>query len=116
MSAKRISQFTIALPVLIICCFGLQACWDVDALIYKDFVFEEGVWNATDVKEFTFEMEDTIQRRQMYVHLRNDETYKYSNLFLFVELEFPNGKKRIDTLECPLADPTGRWYEMALEV
>lgn len=110
MSAKKIFQFAIALPILVMSCFALQACWGVDPLIYQDFVLEEGKWEATDEKEFVFEMKDTLQRRQMYVHLRNDETYKYSNLFLFVELEFPNGKKRIDTLECPLADATGRWY------
>ena len=42
--------------------------------------------------------------------LRHSADYPFSNLYLFVKLEYPNGRTLTDTLECPLAAPTGEWY------
>lgn len=78
-------------------------------------VFEENVaienanWKAASPVQFEFEMKDTTTLHNFYINLRNGENYPYSNIFVFVELEFPNGKKSIDTVECFLADPTGKW-------
>ncbi len=43
----------------------------------------------------------------MYVNLRNTNAYKFSNLFLIVELNYPNGKAVKDTLEYKMAAPNG---------
>ena len=72
------------------------------------------VWKANDVKSFEFDITDTLQLYNFYVNVRNGEEYPFSNLYLFVEMEFPNGKKSIDTLECPLADQLGNWYGSGL--
>ena len=40
--------------------------------------------------------------------------YPFSDLFLFVDLEGPRGRALRDTVECLLADPTGRWYGKGL--
>jgi gliding motility-associated lipoprotein GldH len=45
----------------------------------------------------------------MYVNVRNSAGYNYSNLFLFIKTIFPKGEQTIDTLECTLADPSGKW-------
>jgi len=79
-------------------------------------VFEENAsianakWNTSDVKSFEFDITDTVRMHDLFVNLRNGENYPYSNIYLFIELQFPNGKKSMDTLECTLADETGRWY------
>ena len=43
------------------------------------------------------------------IDVRNREDYPFSNIFFFVEMEFPNGKKSVDTVECMLADEQGAW-------
>ncbi len=91
----------------------LVACSD-DHVFFKNYTFEDRVWTSADEKEFRFEIQDTVTRNDFYIHLRNDGDYPYRNLFLFVELQFPNGKKAIDTLECPLASPSGEWYGKGL--
>lgn len=63
---------------------------------------------------FEFDINDTVSLHNFYVTLRNQERYAFSNIFLFVSLEFPNGKLNIDTLNCPLADAEGRWYGSGL--
>ena len=50
---------------------------------------------------------DTINNYNLFVNLRNTNDYKYSNLFLLVELNYPNGKTIKDTLEYKMAAPDG---------
>lgn len=71
-------------------------------------------WKANESVQFEFDVTDTLHLHDFYINLRNGEEYPFSNLYLFVELEFPNGKKAVDTLNCPLADPTGRWLGKGL--
>ncbi|MFM9006276.1 MAG: gliding motility lipoprotein GldH [Flavobacteriales bacterium] len=66
-------------------------------------------WKATDAVHFEFETNDTIKLHNFYLDIRNREDYPYSNIFFFVEMEFPNGNKSIDTVECMLADAQGKW-------
>jgi gliding motility-associated lipoprotein GldH len=81
----------------------------------SDVVFEEnkridnGVWRVSDGAHFEFETSDTTQLHNFYINLRNREDYPFSNIYFFVEMEFPNGKKSVDTVECFLADAAGKW-------
>jgi gliding motility-associated lipoprotein GldH len=45
----------------------------------------------------------------MYITLRNDEQYPYSNLFLIAEMTGPDGASERDTLEYEMADASGNW-------
>lgn len=55
------------------------------------------------------ELADTSNLHNMFVNVRNSTSYQYSNLFLFLDIDFPDGKRVRDTLECIIADRTGRW-------
>ena len=50
---------------------------------------------------------DTIILIDLFVKLRTTTDYKFSNLFLVVELNYPNGKVTKDTLEYIMAKPSG---------
>lgn len=92
---------------------SLQSC--DNNVVFEDIKpVDGGVWNVADAKSFEFDIEDTLRLYNFYVNIRNGEEYAYSNLYVFVEMEFPNGKKSIDTLECPLADAMGNWYGSGL--
>lgn len=92
---------------------SLASC-DQNMVYEENKAVEGGVWKSNDVKSFEFDITDTLQLYNFYVNVRNGEEYPFSNLYLFVEMEFPNGKKSIDTLECPLADQLGNWYGSGL--
>ncbi|MFK7814224.1 MAG: gliding motility lipoprotein GldH [Maribacter sp.] len=68
-----------------------------------------GFWNKDDVLEFTFEELDTLQHHDVFINVRNDETFPYNNLFLIAELNFPDGNVVTDTLEYEMALPDGTW-------
>jgi gliding motility-associated lipoprotein GldH len=69
----------------------------------------EAGWSASDVKTFRFDITDTLSKHEFFIDLRHDQTYPFSNLYLFVDFDFPNGRQRRDTVLCELADARGAW-------
>jgi len=58
-----------------------------------------GNWAIDNTVSFEFSELDTLAKHNMFIHIRNDETFEYSNLFLIAELDFPSGETVKDTLE-----------------
>ncbi len=74
---------------------------------YKSFT--GAVWNKDDVKEFTFSKMDSLQTYNVFINIRNDQNFPYSNLFLIASLHTPEGEVVQDTLEYTMALPDGTW-------
>ena len=72
---------------------------------YAD-INEDG-WKVCDSACFDVQVDDTTHLFDLLVEVRNNVDYPYSNLFLFVNTTFPDGSISCDTLELPLADPSG---------
>lgn len=70
---------------------------------------DNGTWPKDDIKEFSFSKIDTIQEHDMFINVRNDNSFPFSNLFLIANLEFPDGESVTDTLEYQMAEPDGTW-------
>jgi gliding motility-associated lipoprotein GldH len=71
---------------------------------------QKGVWHRDSLVVFQVPVTDTIQRQNLYLNVRNDINYKYSNLWLFVEILQPGDTTAVkDTFEFTLADATGKW-------
>lgn len=68
-----------------------------------------GVWNKDDVLQFTFTEMDTVQEHDIFINVRNDNTFPYSNLFIIAALTTPQGQVTKDTLEYTMALPDGTW-------
>ena len=74
---------------------ALTAC---DGSVYYDesrSVDEHG-WLPQDTLTFDVEVDDTVHLFNFLVEVRNS-------------VEFPDGSVAHDTMECPLADPEGKW-------
>jgi gliding motility-associated lipoprotein GldH len=70
---------------------------------------EHGVWKRTDKIRFEVAIPDTLQRFDFYLNVRNDLDYPFANLYLFIHTQSPSGISSMDTVECQLADYTGKW-------
>jgi gliding motility-associated lipoprotein GldH len=66
-------------------------------------------WEKENTISFSFSINDTIKQRDLFINIRNNNTYAFSNLFLITKLNFPNGKKIVDTLEYEMTDVSGRF-------
>ncbi len=81
-----------------------------EALVKSEFqTTEGGSWAKDAVMEFRFSEIDTVQKHDMFINVRNDENFPYSNLFLIAELDYPSGETVTDTLEYEMALPDGSW-------
>lgn len=71
-------------------------------------------WEQDSNIQFNVEVTDTMTGYDFYIDLRNEGDYPYANIFMFVTTTFPSGKSARDTVECILADKTGRWLGTGL--
>ena len=78
-----------------------------DFNLYKS-IDNEG-WKANEKIFFEFDVKDTISPKNLFINIRNNNEYAYSNLYLITELVFPNETKVVDTLQYEMADKTGRF-------
>lgn len=77
--------------------------------IFDEYKSIDNTWNKNEKVSFTFEPKDTLSTRNLFVNLRNNNDYKFSNLFLIVELNYPNGKIITDTLQYKMTEPNGKF-------
>ncbi len=66
-------------------------------------------WHRTNTVQFTFPVNDSIGKKNLFINLRNTKDYAYSNLFLIAQMNFPDGQVIVDTLEYDMADATGKF-------
>lgn len=79
-------------------------------LVHSQFQkLENGQWPMGHRVQFELPELDTAQAYSLFLHVRNNNDYPFSNLFLITELEAPDGKTVRDTLEYRMADPMGNW-------
>jgi gliding motility-associated lipoprotein GldH len=102
MNRRRGSVIALVLLVL------LSACGQKDFFL-RNLPVENGIWPAGRFYRFDVPVTDTSGLYNIYLQIRNDGRYAYSNLWLFVRTNSPTGATLRDTLECRLADPQGRW-------
>lgn len=78
--------------------------------VYDDYVnIPDSTWEKDNVIKFKIHLEDSLSRNQVYIKIRNNIDYPYSNLFLFSKVNFPDGRVLIDTLEYEMSDTEGVW-------
>lgn len=92
--------------IIVACCILLVVSCD-SYKIFDEYKSVNGSWQAKNIIEFSFTFKDTIESYNVFINVRNNNNYKYNNLFLIGEIKFPNGKSITDTLEYKMAKPTG---------
>jgi gliding motility-associated lipoprotein GldH len=64
-------------------------------------------WHKDSIATFYVDIADTLSKNNVFIQLRNNKDYGFNNLFLIVEVNFPNETKIIDTLEYEMTDAKG---------
>ncbi len=70
---------------------------------------EDAEWHKDSIISFSINSVDTISKNNIYINLRNNKDYEFSNLFLIVGIKFPNNYQIVDTLEYEMTSPEGRF-------
>ncbi|PHR73199.1 MAG: gliding motility lipoprotein GldH [Lutibacter sp.] len=94
--------------ILFVLFLGLISC-DSNR-IYDDYQsVEDNIWLRNNVVKFEVMIEDTISKNNLFLKVRNDKEYEFSNLFLIAKIDFPDGFQVIDTLEYEMTDKAGNF-------
>lgn len=94
--------------ILFIAVVSFTSC-DGKRVFEKNAELPDNVWNVNNVVKFDVDITDAKTPANFYVNVRNADGFPYSNLYLYIKTKFPNGQESNDTLECVLADETGKW-------
>jgi len=94
---------------------GIVSCSHKE-IFFEYHSFTNAEWNRDDPVVFDVKIEDNSQPYDVSVELRNDDTYPFSNIWLFVDYKMPNGNSRTDTIGADLADIYGKWYGKGLSL
>lgn len=66
-------------------------------------------WDKDTPLIFKFQQPDSTNNYNLFVNVRNTNEYEFRNLFLIVNMNFPNGNVVSDTLEYEMAASDGKW-------
>ena len=80
-----------------------------DKLYNESVVIPDAKWDNEMIPFFDVTVNDTLADYAFYLNIRHLENYRYSNLYVFLHTEFPNGNITHDTIECTFARPDGSW-------
>jgi gliding motility-associated lipoprotein GldH len=94
--------------LLILCVAILVVSCDSNVVLSRSESIP-GSWNKDHAVIFEIPALDSLKVYNVFINLRNTNDYKYNNIFLVVDLEFPHGKTITDTLEYKMAYPNGEW-------
>ncbi|KPM31019.1 Gliding motility-associated lipoprotein GldH [Croceitalea dokdonensis DOKDO 023] len=94
--------------MVVLVCLMVGAC--SSNTIYSEYTsLNNGRWKASDTLQFQFKSTDSLYPNHVYINVRNNNEFEFSNLFLITKLETPLGDTTLDTLEFEMAAPDGSW-------
>ena len=79
------------------------------AYFEKRYTINEARWDMDNRAVFDVDIDDTASTYLFGLEVRHLENYRYSNLYVFMYTDMPNGNITRDTIECVLAMPDGKW-------
>ena len=96
------------LGIIICILIGLVSC--TNSAIFDTYKpISKAQWHKDSIVNFSFSPIDTISKNNVYLNIRNNNDYPYSNLFLIVGIQFPNNDKVVDTLEYEMTNAEGKF-------
>jgi len=98
------SAFSISFLILML--LLISSC-DRDR-VYDQYESLQG-WHRDSIVNFELTNVDSVGVYDLFINIRNNSEYQYSNLFLITEIKFPQGKVISDTLEYEMTQPNGEW-------
>lgn len=79
-------------------------------VVYTHYeTFKDNEWASKEKATFDVDITDNNTLNNISLMVRHADGYPYSNIFLFVETTYPDGKTLRDTMEVILANNKGEW-------
>ena len=89
-------------------CIGLCSC-DPDRIYENNVTIPAEGWRRAEPVRFEVDITDTANPCNIYINVRNNNKYRYMELWLFVDVHSPSGAVERDTAKIILANHRGKW-------
>ena len=93
------SFLILTVAMLFICCDKKR--------VFDEYKSVGKSWDKDSIVTFNLPELDSTKQYNLFLNIRDNSNYPYSNLFLIVSLVAPNGFTQVDTLEYLMADNEG---------
>jgi gliding motility-associated lipoprotein GldH len=94
--------------VFILASFIFVSCGN--GVMYQKYVdYSDKGMSMADTVDFDFVVENPNEKFNLILNLEYLKTYPYQNVFFFVDILGPEDLYYRDTIECILANPSGKW-------
>jgi len=110
---KTVIQKNKNLFLVLVALLVFASC-DSNRVFDQYYALDNTVWNKDNPINFEFQVTDTISKNDLYINIRNNNEYAFSNLFIITHLDFPDGKKIVDTLQYVMTDKNGKFLGSGL--
>jgi gliding motility-associated lipoprotein GldH len=97
---------SLSISIAVLTC--LISC-DDDRIFEDNTPVENNVWKVNAPIVYNVNITDTLTPCSFYFNIRHADAYDFSNLYIFLKTQFPNGKFARDTVELLLQTPEGKW-------
>jgi|JI10StandDraft_1071094.scaffolds.fasta_scaffold117386_2 gliding motility-associated lipoprotein GldH len=97
------------LSLTLACLLVIFASCDSKRVYEQNIDIPDYIWDKENAVYFDVPIIDTVSLHNVYINIRNASGYGYSNIYLFLDTKYPNNTISRDTIECILADPSGKW-------
>ena len=89
-------------------CFLFHSC--DSKRFYEEYkTLPNDKWSFNNQLTFEVPINDTLSNYNFYAGIRNNENYKFMNLYVFMDVISPSGKIEKDTIEFIIANLQGKW-------
>lgn len=105
---RTYKAFGNVVPAMLVMVLLFNSCAP-DALYDHTKRIPGSVWKENEAIRFEVPVSDTVYLYKFFLNLRHSTDYRYANVFFFINTTFPNGETARDTVECILADKSGKW-------
>lgn len=85
---------------------SIQSCSNPNSI--KTYEFSNG-WKTNEVVDFNFKGPQNLSNQDVFLILRHNKNYAFSNIFLITDIKFENDSIKTDTLEYVLSERNGKW-------
>ena len=76
--------------------------------VFDEYASLDEKWHKDSIISFEFDQTDTVSKYNLFINVRNNNSYQYSNLFLIVQMQQPGTRLiKVDTLQYVMANPDG---------
>ena len=86
--------------------FLFESCSNSNLI--KPYEFSNG-WKNNEIAKFDFKVKDSESRHNLFLILRHNKNYAFSNIFMVTQLYLGDDLKHSDTLEYKLSSTSGKW-------